>query len=365
MKGILSLLLGVFLSESLTFGQAAFSAEMINGPVQSGFVVITPISGGGQGLSVSELFANRSGNNLVQTTVLPSPLVTNTAVVVSSDPFAGVNTGIAIVNPTDTPATMVVTLRDQRGFDVASRSILIASRQQISQFVTEMFAGEAALAAPTTGLLFASSDVPVTMLALAFNGNTFTSLPVASQLDPNGLTAVTPASAFTPSPQTNFVTGAPASTFTIPLGTFTTPLPSTFIGSPTAISVTSTGAAVAGTIGNPQPIIIPNTILTPQAFTASTLAPTLTPMTITQNVASSAVTTVPQTGAVISNTGIMLLPQFAVGDGWISQVTIANTSPFAQAVRVDFFDANGGPFPLTFGSTLDNVVIPAGGVVVF
>jgi hypothetical protein len=64
----------------------------------------------------------------------------------------------------------------------------------------------------------------------------------------------------------------------------------------------------------------------------------------------------------VGGAGALLLPQVATGGGWFSQITIANTSPFAQTVRVDFFNSGGAPMSLSFGSTAPSVVIAPGGV---
>jgi hypothetical protein len=58
-----------------------------------------------------------------------------------------------------------------------------------------------------------------------------------------------------------------------------------------------------------------------------------------------------------------LLPQVATGGGWVSTIAIANTSTVPQLVRVDFFSADGGPLALPIGSTVTNILVPAGGVV--
>ena len=59
-------------------------------------------------------------------------------------------------------------------------------RQQISRFVTEVFAGTPQLSGPFAGLLFITSDFPIGVLGLTFTGPSFTSLPVATQVGTNG-----------------------------------------------------------------------------------------------------------------------------------------------------------------------------------
>ena len=66
--------------------------------------------------------------------------------------------------------------------------------------------------------------------------------------------------------------------------------------------------------------------------------------------------------------GAMLLPQFVAGGGWRSEIVLTNTSIGPMSVRVDFFNALGGPLtaPLTTGnaSTVTGITIPPNGAVV-
>jgi hypothetical protein len=177
-----TLILGI-LSAAFSFGQV----PIIRGldPIQTGFAVVTPLYGGGQGLRVSETFGTRLSGNFVQSSVMPSPLVTLTDIVVNFDRNAGVNTAIAIVNPTVDTARVSLTLRDQQGGIVGIRNIAIEGEQQLSRFASQLFASLQELSGPFEGLLFVSSDVPIGVLGLAFDGPSFTALPVARQLNPN------------------------------------------------------------------------------------------------------------------------------------------------------------------------------------
>src|SRR5262249_27705719 len=150
--------------------------------IQTGFVVITPLSGTGQGLTVSETFGERSGGALFQSSVLSSPMVTLTSIVANTNPATGLNTGIAIVNPNSSAVAVTLTLGNQQGAAVATRTITVGAHQQISRFVTELFAGEPAVASAMTGLLLINSTSAVAVMGLSFEGLSFTSLPVAAQL---------------------------------------------------------------------------------------------------------------------------------------------------------------------------------------
>jgi len=338
---------------SLSFAQASLTQSAVtNSTLQTGFAVITPLTSTGEGLSVTETFGQQAGALFSQASVFSSPLVTLTDVVVNVNTAAGLNTGVAIVNLNNSPTTLTFTLRNQLGGTVATRSLTIGARQQVSRFVTELFLGEPVLNQPFTGLMFISSDLPMGVVALAFNGPAFTSLPVASQLTANTvLTSTTP----TVPPSTFTTTTVPTTTFpTVP--TFSLPgtptfngisVPPTIFPAPTVTAPTASTFAITPTV--------PTFAITPTV--PGTTVPTTTTVT---SVVSPFV--VPQIAVGIGGPGALLLPQVATGGGWVSQIMIANTSPFAQSVRVDFFNSTGAPMSLSFGSTAPNVVIAPGGV---
>src|SRR5262249_19525140 len=148
---------------------------------------------------------------------LPSPLVTLTNVVVSVDVNSGIDTGIAILNPNDATANVSLGLSNSSGITVTTRTLNIAGRTQIPRFVTEFFPGLADFSQPFTGILFITSDVPVGVLGLAFVGPSFTSLPVATQLNSNGtfvFAGSSPQSATTPIVP-GFTTAIPSTTVPI------------------------------------------------------------------------------------------------------------------------------------------------------
>ncbi|HLH32746.1 MAG TPA: hypothetical protein VKY31_16210 [Terriglobia bacterium] len=67
--------------------------------------------------------------------------------------------------------------------------------------------------------------------------------------------------------------------------------------------------------------------------------------------------------------GAILLPQFAAGGGWATELVMVNTSSSPMAVRVDLFKQDGTPLTTALngqtGSSFTNINIPAGGVAVF
>ena len=346
MKRLLYAFIVAIFVASFSFSQVTLNPSVANTiPVQTVFAVITPISGTGQGLSVSETFGEQFGGNLFQSSVLPSPLVTLTSVVVNLDSKSGSNTGVALVNPNAIPASVSLSLMNQQGINIGTRTLTVGPRQQVSRFVTELFGGLPEMAAPLTGLLFLSSTEPVGVLGLAFNGPSFVSLPVATQLSVNSVANVNNTGGFQ-GPTTSIVV---PQTFTFSNGVTPSLVPSTMMPLPSNI----TGL----------PPVQPITGITAPLVTATgQLTSTTSPAAASVNAVSPA-PTFPQIGTGAGGNGAVLLPQIALGGGWVSQITIANTSTTAQTVRVDFFNPAGGPLMLPAGSSIPSVVIPAGGVV--
>jgi hypothetical protein len=355
------LLVGIITS-SLCVAPISISQSTIVSPIQTGFVVVTPIQGNGQGISVSETFGQRVDGSLFQSSVLSSPTVTLTDVLVNVDPTTVTDTGIAIVNPNNGTATVTLSLTNQNGTTLDTRTITIGGLQQISRFATELFQGVPELASPFSGLMFISSDVAVSVMGLTFVGPSFTSLPVAAQLTPsntmNAAISTTTGTAISMA-TTNAVTTAAAvntaNSAGVVLPSTITQIPSTVLGPPN----TFVGLAPSQSI---------TTVTTPVSTTTPVQATTITPaavaVTTTPTVVATTVTSTQTTASVIVN-GALLLPQIATGGGWVSQISIANTSNSTQVVRVDIFNSSGGRLVVPFSSNLSNVVIPPGGVVTF
>ncbi len=67
-------------------------------------------------------------------------------------------------------------------------------------------------------------------------------------------------------------------------------------------------------------------------------------------------------------TGGLILPQFADGGGWASEIVLSNTGTLPLTVEVKIFDQEGLPLTVTLNgkiaSVFDNLTIPAGGVII-
>ena len=83
----------------------------------------------------------------------------------------------------------------------------------------------------------------------------------------------------------------------------------------------------------------------------------------------SPTTSVPQLTSLIGGSGAVLLPQFVAGGGWASEIVVLNNGTAPMTVRIDLFSQTGSPMVVTLNhqsaSTFQNLVIPAGGIVVF
>jgi hypothetical protein len=342
-------------------------AQSIGTPIQTGFAVITPADGVGAGLSVSEVFGQEVSGILFQSSVLPSPLVTSTSIFVRSDPNAAIDTGIAIVNPNVAAATVALTLNNEQGITIATRTITVGVRQQISRFVTELFSTTPDLLSPFTGLLFITSDFPVGVLGLAFTGPSFTALPVATQLSPSvtvpsGVITTGTGTTFVLSGQVSQPFNSPANILGIPPvepippipPTINTPVPNTITPVPNTITqIPSTFSSL--------PPVVPTTV-NPAALAPTTPISTI-PTTGVILVRADVVFVFPEITTGVGGVAAQLLPQVATGGGWFTTIAIANTSSADQVVRADFFNSLGGPLQLPFGSRLTGIVVPAGGVV--
>jgi hypothetical protein len=77
---------------------------------------------------------------------------------------------------------------------------------------------------------------------------------------------------------------------------------------------------------------------------------------------------VPMNGSA-GGPGAVLLPQYAAGGGWATELVLVNNGTANLTVRVDLFNQNGSPLSTALNnqpaaSSYPGIVIPAGGVFV-
>jgi len=236
-----------------------------NGPIQSGYAVITP-SASTSSMVAFETFGQRKGNNgdTTQAGVLPPDLTTNALLFVDSSGRLSKNLAIALVNPNTAAVTVTMTLRKSDGGQLASKTTSIASHQQISTYITDLFADSSSIPSDLTGMLsVVTSGGPVAVIGMRFRGANFSTIPATS-------------------------------------------------------------------LGGPS--------------TLPTIAPG------------------------IGGAGAIILPQFATGGGWATEIVIANTGTTALTARLDLFKPDGTALTASLNgqsaNSFKNLTVPAGGVFV-
>src|SRR5262249_35910188 len=67
----------------------------------------------------------------------------------------------------------------------------------------------------------------------------------------------------------------------------------------------------------------------------------------------------------VGGLGAELFPQFILGGGWASDITVLNSSPSDLTVRLDVFAQDGTPLAVTLGgrtaSSFTNLLVPGNG----
>jgi hypothetical protein len=85
-------------------------------------------------------------------------------------------------------------------------------------------------------------------------------------------------------------------------------------------------------------------------------------------VSPTASTPVPQIAPSVGGSDSVILPQFASGGGWSSEIVISNTTAIPATVRVDLFKQDGTPLTTSLngqvGSSFTNLVIPPEGILI-
>jgi hypothetical protein len=231
-----------------------------DGPIQSGYVIVTP-SVSTLGFTVFESFGERRGTDVTQAGVLAADMTTNAMLFVTSSGRLSRNLAVAIANPGATDANVTLTLRNDLGVVIATKTVTVKGKNQIAEFITEMFTGVPAVPQEFTGSLAITSGTPVAAIGLRFRGQNFSTVPV---------TSLSPSSSV--------------------------------------------------------PIVTPG----------------------------------------IGGNGAVVLPQFATGGGWESEIVIANFGSTSLNVRVDIFKQDGGPLLANLNgltrSSITNITIPAFGI---
>jgi hypothetical protein len=164
------------------------------GPIQVGYAIITPVvnTSGAAKMAVFATFGLREGlTGATQAGVLPSGLTTDAVLFVDTDGALQKNLGVAIVNPNGGPGpeNVTLTLRGSDGNLLPNANPLVVpvpSHQQVSKFVTELFANQQSVPKSFTGTLTVTSTNPVSVIGLRFRGANFSTLPITNVVPNSG-----------------------------------------------------------------------------------------------------------------------------------------------------------------------------------
>jgi len=168
-----------------------FSQTGSPGKVQIGYAIITPLSGNAAGLVPTETLIHTTANGIVESSLSPSPVLTNMAMAVNLGTIAEGTTGIAIVNPTAVAAKVQFAITDPAGTQILAQTFTVLPHSQLSRFINELFAGQINVATSVSGLLNIAADAPVAAVGLNFRDAGFTAQPLASLTNPMPLTSFT------------------------------------------------------------------------------------------------------------------------------------------------------------------------------
>jgi len=171
----------------LCYASATFSQDASN-TVQVGYAVVTPAFPITSGMLVfANVIQTRSGETL-EATFVPSNLVTSALLQADLSRSLSRDLGIAIANPNNAAATVTFTLTKFDGTQVASTTLAVLARQQISKFVTELFpppapgtfSTQVPIPSEFTGTLAVTSTVPISLLGVRFRRSAHSVLPLTN-----------------------------------------------------------------------------------------------------------------------------------------------------------------------------------------
>ncbi len=156
----------------------------------SGYALVTPGPGlgtstGFTGLLVFETFGFKGANFSNQTEILAPQMTTTALLFLNMSKLNNRDTGIAITNPGNNTGVVTMTMKNDLGIVVSIKDVVIGARQQIAQFVTQLFADQPGIPSEFIGTLSISSSIPVAIVALRFSGQSFTAEQLSNLSQPS------------------------------------------------------------------------------------------------------------------------------------------------------------------------------------
>jgi type 1 glutamine amidotransferase len=161
--------------------------EVEQGPIQSGYLVLTPDGNSAVPRSAMTFGIVTGGVVHSQAGVVAAPLTTNASLFTDVIPATGRNLGLAFANPSSTAAPVTLTLHGSDGSTMPAATLILQPREQRARFISELFPS---LSASFVGNLSVESTGPVSVLGLWFSGIHFSALPISRNEAPPATTII-------------------------------------------------------------------------------------------------------------------------------------------------------------------------------
>jgi len=171
-RSIASAVVGVLAAVALGAGGAVAQDQP-----QVGYVILTVDGPDVCDVKAFETFGLQRGSETTQAGVFPSEMTTSALFYVSTNATLSRDLGLAIVNPGNAVANVVLTLQNDAGRVIGTRSLTLQARQQTSQFISQLFSSRPEIA-DFNGTVVIESNTPVAMVGLRFRGQNFSTIPL-------------------------------------------------------------------------------------------------------------------------------------------------------------------------------------------
>ena len=150
-------------------GTAKIEATNV-GSLNQGYATFTlPVGVGGYGVF------RQSGGGPDQEAVVPFASSSGTSATLTWDD-KNLTTGVAVANPSSSPATIAITARDASGATIGTSSLTLQALNHTAA-VLDAFPGLSGVAGQSGSAQFTASAGNLAVLGLRFNGSAFTSIP--------------------------------------------------------------------------------------------------------------------------------------------------------------------------------------------
>jgi hypothetical protein len=155
-------------------------ATVETGPIRVGYLIVTPDAGTSAPVTTLTFGMVSGGVVQSQAAILPSFLTTDSTLQVDVLQSAQRNLGLAMANPGATSSNVTLTLRNSDGTTVGSPyALVLTGGQQVSRFVTEIFASSN-IGVAFRGSVEVQSSTPISVIGLRFSGVQFSTEPVVA-----------------------------------------------------------------------------------------------------------------------------------------------------------------------------------------